>query len=79
METLEEIIKQERDNRHEEGSFGIKECKKHILEYGVGICKKGLFTLLKEYYQLANSSTFNRTMILACWELINEKYEFKGN
>ena len=36
--------------------------------------KKSLFQLLEEYYNRAKVDVFfNQAMILACWELINEK------
>ena len=69
--TLEQIIAREKKLRHEDGMFGIKECKKSILwyvEHG-----DNLFNLLGKYVERANNDMFfNKQMVLACWELINE-------
>ena len=76
MKTLEEIITKERETRREEGTYGIKACKESI-EWQLKMSEKynqgkTLFTLLEEYVKRANTeSLFNKTMILACWELIN--------
>lgn len=70
--TLEQIIARENERRTESGSFGINECKKSIMfyfEHG-----QNLFSQLEEYVNRANEDIFfNKTMVLACWELINEK------
>lgn len=70
--TLEELIASEREHRTENGAFGIIECKKSIawwLEYG----DKTLYQLLEEYVERANNDIFfNKRMVLACWEMINE-------
>lgn len=78
MLTLEEIIKKEQTTRTEDGDFGIKACKESIKrelemskKYNQG---KTLFTLLERYVKRANEDIFfNNAMVLACWELINNK------
>lgn len=71
--TLAQIIEKESKNRHEGGDFGINACKDSIrgtLKYS----SKSLFQLLEEYTKRANEDIFfNKTMVLACWELINEQ------
>ena len=70
--TLEEIIASEKEKRHEFGDFGIEACKESI-EMNAKYFNKSLFELLGEYYERANKDVFfNKAMILACWELINE-------
>ena len=70
--TLEQIINHEKQHRHENGNYGIKACKEEIL-WESKYFKKSLFQLLEEYFNRANEDAFfNRTMVLACWELINE-------
>lgn len=70
--TLEMIIDKERECRISGGQFGIEACKESIrwyLEHG-----KTLYQLLEEYVKRANEDVFfNRQMVLACWELINER------
>lgn len=76
MKTLEQIIAKEREQRHEDGMFGIKACKESIKwelemseKYNQG---KTLFTILEKYVKRANEDVFfNKAMVLACWELIN--------
>lgn len=71
--TLEQIIEREKKSRHEGGSFGITACKESI-KFDVEFFKRDLYDLLKEYVQRANEDIFfNRAMVLACWELINEQ------
>lgn len=83
--TLEEILAQEKARRQEDGIFGIKACKESI-KFEVNYRTKKriaseqlngytiLFELLSEYLERAqNDFLFNQAMILACWELINEK------
>ena len=71
--TLETIIEKEKAHRCENGSFGIKACKECI-EMEIKYFGKNLYQLLGEYVERANSDVFfNRRMILACWELINEQ------
>lgn len=73
MKTLEEILETEKGRRTEGGSFGITACKKSI-KFSQEFEKKSLYTLLEEYVERANADIlFNRAMILACWELINER------
>lgn len=70
--TLEQIIEVEREHRTESGSFGIRACKDSILA-SVKYTNKSLYQLLGEYVERANCDLFfNRAMVLACWELINE-------
>ena len=58
----------------ENGAFGIKECKKAIKEVSVRYFHKSYYELLEEYVERANNDVmFNTQMILACWELINNK------
>ena len=75
--TLEQIINQERENRSENGDFGIKACKEAVKDdiafsdkYNRG---ETLFTLLEKYYKRTDDPFFNDAMVLACWELINEQ------
>ena len=72
MATLEQIIEQEKQYRTEGGEFGIKACKECIM-FEAEYLGKNLCELLTEYVKRANSDCFfNRRMVLACWELINE-------
>lgn len=71
--TLEEIIAREKEIRVEGGTFGIAACKESI-EFSVEYLHKSLFELLNEYYERANTDAFfNKAMVLACWEMINEQ------
>ena len=71
--TLEQIIERENNRRTEEGAFGIAACKKSILWY-VENLNKNLYTQLEEFVKRANEDMFfNKAMVLACWELINER------
>lgn len=71
--TLEQILAKEKANRHEDGVFGMKACKEHIL-WIVEAFHEDLFTQLKEYVEKANKDLFfNKALVLACWELINEQ------
>jgi hypothetical protein len=71
--TLETIIKIENEHRCEGGSFGIIACKEQI-EWEVRFYKKSLYQLLEEYVARAKADVFfNKRMVLACWELINEQ------
>lgn len=71
--TLEQIIEKEKTHRCEGGSFGIKACKDHI-KFEVEHFNKSLYQLLEAYVKRANEDIFfNRAMVLACWELINEQ------
>ena len=74
MKTLEQIIEYEKQHRVEGGMFGINACKETIL-WERDVLHKSLFTQLEEYYIKANHDIFfNKAMILACWELINDLY-----
>lgn len=78
MKTLEQIIEKEKQTRQENGDFGINACKESIkfnlkLDEFYGK-KKSLYTYLEEYVEKANNDVFfNNAMVLACWELINNK------
>ena len=73
--TLEQIITKEKEHRFEDGLFGLNECKKSV-KFDAKYSHKSLYTLLGEYVERANNDAFfNMTMILACWELINEQEE----
>lgn len=78
MKTLEEIIKQEKKQRHESGEYGIKACKESIeialrLNNTLG-GSKDLFDILRDTVKKTNEDSFyNSAMVLACWELINGK------
>lgn len=70
--TLEQIIAREKERRVEGGQFGIDACKESIKwyeEHG-----QSLYAQLEGYVKRANEDFFfNKTMVLACWELINEQ------
>ena len=73
MKTLEQIINKEQERRSENGMFGIRACKEAII-WERDFCKKSLYQQLEEYVDRANKDClFNDRMVLACWELINEK------
>ena len=70
--TLQQIIEYEQKRRTEDGQFGINACKKSVKWYQEQ--GKGLYQQLGEYVDRANEDIFfNKTMVLACWELINEQ------
>lgn len=85
MATLEQILEREQKNRHEGGDFGIAACKESILDHvetnkamnrraGANVYTTSLYVLLEGYVKRANEDVFfNRAMVLACWELINER------
>ena len=71
--TLEQILKIEKKRRSEKGMFGIAACKEAI-KFEVEFFHKSLYTLLEDYMKRANEDIFfNKAMVLACWELINEQ------
>ena len=71
--TLEQILAKEKEHRIEGGDFGIKACKESI-EMEIEWTKCSLYVLLESYVKRANEDIFfNRAMVLACWELINEQ------
>lgn len=84
MKTLEQIIEKENKTRKESGAFGIKACKESIIDH-INFNKEmnekyksnlpvSLYVLLEEYVERANNDIFfNDAMVLACWELINNK------
>ncbi len=81
MKTLEQILENEKQHRHEDGDFGIKACKESIkfeVDWKIGhnkemSCITALFALLNEYFLRAQDDIFfNKAMILACWELLND-------
>ncbi len=70
--SLQEILNEEKKKRHEDGPFGIAECK-HSIEFRMKYGKEDLFDLLRQYYYRANNEIFfNKAMLLACWEMIND-------
>ena len=85
MKTLLQIINKEKKIRKEKGEFGINACKESILssirtnkmlneKYGRNDYNTSLYVLLEKYVERANKDVFfNDTMVLACWELINNK------
>lgn len=71
--TLEQIIEKEKQSRYEDGSYGIKACKESIL-FNERVLHTDLFTQLTNYVERANNDKFfNRAMVLACWELLQER------
>ena len=71
--TLQEIITKEQANRHEGGAFGIAACKEAI-EFDLKYNHTSLYQCLEAYVRRANADKFfNKAMVLACWELINEQ------
>ena len=73
MKTLEMIIEEQKAKRYEGGSFGIAACKESI-NFTKDFCKKSYYQQLEEYVERANTDMFfNKMMVLACWELINNK------
>lgn len=71
--TLEQILTKEKTHRTEGGSFGINACKDSI-KFLVEHLGENLYSLLGEYVKRANEDVFfNKAMVLACWELINEQ------
>lgn len=71
--TLEEIIRAEQSHRHEGGQFGINACKESI-RFSVEYLGENLADLLNGYVERANTDAFfNKAMILACWELMQEE------
>ena len=77
MMTLEQIIVSE-SNAPKGGQFGLDACRQSILsqleiaeKYGDN---KTLKTMLDEFVNRANNERFfNKTMVLACWQLIQEQ------
>lgn len=84
MKTLEQIILKEKEMRKVGGDFGINACKESIKNeiqnnkkyneiYNTDKYTTSLYVLLEKYVKRANEDIFfNDTMVLACWELINE-------
>lgn len=71
--TLEQIIEREQERRHEDGQFGIKACKESI-EWKKEHCNESYYQQLENFVERANTDIlFNKAMVLACWELINER------
>lgn len=71
--TLEEIITKEQQNRHEAGQFGIDACKESI-QRAKDIYGLSYYEQLEDMVKRANTDVFfNKQMVLACWELINER------
>lgn len=73
MKTLAEIIESEKNNRIESGDFGITACKKSI-KFAEEYFHESLYQQLEQFAIRANEDVFfNKAMILACWELTNER------
>ena len=73
MKTLAQIIENESKRRHEDGDFGIAACKESIIDR-VQRTGESLYTILESYVDRANKDIFfNSAMVLACYELINER------
>ena len=71
--TLQEIIAKEKEKRFEGGAFGIAACKESI-SFTRDVLNRSLYVQLEEYVERANNDFFfNKAMVLACWELINEQ------
>ena len=71
--TLEQIIAMEQRVRTEDGDFGIAACKNSI-KFSQEFFGKSLYQQLEEYVNRANEDMFfNKAMVLACWEMINER------
>ena len=70
--TLEEILEYEKTRRNEDGMFGINACKDCIrfyLDQGAD-----LKSLLDNFVKRANEDMFfNKAMVLACWEMLEEQ------
>lgn len=72
--TLEQILEKEQANRHSDGMYGIDACKASI-NFSKNQLGQSYYMQLEEYVKRANEEKFfNRAMVLACWELINEQY-----
>jgi hypothetical protein len=70
-QTLEQILADVKENVAFNGSYGLNACKEHIA-WVQKVEGKSLYKLLEEYVENANKDTFfNKTMVLACWEMIN--------
>lgn len=74
--TLKQILEYQKAHRQEDGIFGINACKSTIqanLQYKTIPKDKALYEMLCHYvYQSNINIFFNNTMVLACWELIQE-------
>lgn len=71
--TLQQIITREQANRYEGGDFGITACKEAI-QFEIKLNHTSLYQCLEKYVKRANEDIFfNKAMVLACWELINEQ------
>lgn len=83
--TLEQIIEREKNNRNVNALYGVDACKETILaeikrhqewnkQNKSNRFNTSLYVLLEKYVKLANEDIFfNKTMVLACWELINSE------
>ena len=70
MKTLEQILAEAKKKGYSKSL--IKDCKSMIEV--VHTAGESLYTLLEKYVKEANKDMyFNELMVLACWELINEK------
>lgn len=76
MKTLAQIIEEQKKANHVNGMFGIEACKESIKfkqeyypEYN-----GSLYLILEDLVNRANNEAgFNRTMVYACWLMINEQ------
>ncbi len=69
--TLEQIIENEKKHRTEGGEYGITMCKSSI-NFSKNALGRSYYSQLEEFVKRANEDVFfNKAMILACWELIN--------
>ena len=70
--TLQNILDNEKARRVEGGDYGITACKETI-RADIERNKKSPYELLEEYTKRAQTDIFfNKTMVLAVWEIINE-------
>ena len=73
VKTLEEILEKEKKSRHEDGQFGINACKESI-KMARELFHESYYQQLEKFVKRANEDVFfNDAMVLACWELINDK------
>lgn len=79
MKTLEEILAYEKAHRNEDGPFGIAACKASIestlkFVFNGAPRDEALKTLLVHYVAQSNYNIFfNNAMVLACYELLQER------
>ena len=72
-QTLEQILAHQKENVAVNGRYGLNACKEQIA-WVQRVYGTSLYALLEEYVENANKDVFfNKTMVLACWEMINGK------